>query len=749
MNELTVSRLLHVILYLLGFFILWEWIRPLESISDIGDSHYFVIFIVLMLILDFFSIKLLWKSLLVFLYIAFASYSLYYGSNPMFGLGWFILFIGDFINSIQAIFQLDWNDVTNSFRTFLFFILLWMMTYLLRYWLLVRRSILLFVFLSMAFVATLDTFTHYDGDWAIVRLFIFGVILLGVLRILRLTENGKIKTYITEYPRWFIPLCVLIALAISAGYFAPKPVAQWADPVPFIISTSEKFTGNDATVKTVGYDEDDSKLGGDFIPDDTVVFNALVDSKHYWFVESKNEYTGKGWEVTGSSDEFPIQSGKILTHTLPLRGEIELSEMKTDLISVVKREKQVPYPNPVYNAAIVPGVQGEEVIGNLTYIPETNKLIVDSEENFHWLASYDVMYQTPTYDINSLQAAESDQIGLYYPEPYNPESLYTQLPENLPPRIKELAEVITQDETTTYDKVKAIEDYFNSPDFTYSRTDVPYPKGDEDFVDQFLFETMRGYCDHFSTSMVVMLRTLDIPARWVKGYSSGTYVRYVDVYDKSLYQVTNNNAHSWVEVFFNDIGWVPFEPTKGYNLDLSIQYNTSTTPTSEIQTPSNEPKETQQQERPSTDAMLEQTSQAEQDKNISVSESVKNYISENWKRYIIVSAVVLLIIVLVYLLRGKWLPYIWLWRYSKSKNEDTFIRAYTALLKELNRYGIQRQFEQTLREYACRVDQHFSTTEMEKLTSYYEKIIYGNRSASAMWEEVKPLWESMMKKTIT
>ena len=82
-------------------------------------------------------------------------------------------------------------------------------------------------------------------------------------------------------------------------------------------------------------------------------------------------------------------------------------------------------------------------------------------------------------------------------------------------------------------------------------------------------------------------------------------------------------------------------------------------------------------------------------------------------------------------------------------DDEVFFKAYGALLKELSRYGIKRQSEQTLREYANRVDQHFSSAEMEKLTSYYEKIIYGNRNASTMWEEVKPLWESMMRKTIT
>ncbi len=60
-----------------------------------------------------------------------------------------------------------------------------------------------------------------------------------------------------------------------------------------------------------------------------------------------------------------------------------------------------------------------------------------------------------------------------------------------------------------------------------------------------------------------MLRSAGIPARWVKGYTSGEYKGAGD-HNGHIYEVTNNNAHSWVEVYFPDQGWVTFEPTKGF-----------------------------------------------------------------------------------------------------------------------------------------------------------------------------------------
>src|SRR5699024_777733 len=100
---------------------------------------------------------------------------------------------------------------------------------------------------------------------------------------------------------------------------------------------------------------------------------------------------------------------------------------------------------------------------------------------------------------------------------------YTQLPAQLPERVAELAEDIVASYDNRYDQTKAIEKYFRSDDhgFVYQLNDVPVPQSGEDYVDQFLFDTKAGYCDNFSTSMVVMLRTLDIPARWVKGFTSG------------------------------------------------------------------------------------------------------------------------------------------------------------------------------------------------------------------------------------
>ena len=66
---------------------------------------------------------------------------------------------------------------------------------------------------------------------------------------------------------------------------------------------------------------------------------------------------------------------------------------------------------------------------------------------------------------------------------------YTQLPKSLPRRVRDLAVSLTKDKDTRYDKVLAIENYFTDYSFIYETTNVSFPAQNQDYVDQFLFDT--------------------------------------------------------------------------------------------------------------------------------------------------------------------------------------------------------------------------------------------------------------------
>jgi hypothetical protein len=132
---------------------------------------------------------------------------------------------------------------------------------------------------------------------------------------------------------------------------------------------------------------------------------------------------------------------------------------------------------------------------------------------------------------------------------------YLPLPPEVPPRVLALARDLTSDVHTPYDQARAIEAYLRA--FTYT-LDLPAPPPNREIADYFLFDLQRGYCDYYATAMVVLARAVGLPARLVVGYASGTYDS-----DNVRFVVSQADAHSWVEIFFPDIGWLEFEPTGG------------------------------------------------------------------------------------------------------------------------------------------------------------------------------------------
>ena len=131
---------------------------------------------------------------------------------------------------------------------------------------------------------------------------------------------------------------------------------------------------------------------------------------------------------------------------------------------------------------------------------------------------------------------------------------YLQLPTDLPERVPVLAQEIIGGAENPYDKVLLLEAYLRGM-ITYDLSPPEAPPG-QDYVDFLLFDSQRAYCSGYATAMVVMARSLGIPARLATGYAEGTYVD-----QRGVFRVRENNAHSWPEIYFPGYGWIEFEPT--------------------------------------------------------------------------------------------------------------------------------------------------------------------------------------------
>lgn len=92
---------------------------------------------------------------------------------------------------------------------------------------------------------------------------------------------------------------------------------------------------------------------------------------------------------------------------------------------------------------------------------------------------------------------------------------------------------------------------------THYDRNTPAPPAGEDYVDWFLNHAQQGYCMHYATSAVLLLRAAGIPARYVSGYVA-------DVPHSGKTEVTDYGAHAWVEYYIDGVGWVPQEATPGY-----------------------------------------------------------------------------------------------------------------------------------------------------------------------------------------
>jgi transglutaminase-like putative cysteine protease len=161
------------------------------------------------------------------------------------------------------------------------------------------------------------------------------------------------------------------------------------------------------------------------------------------------------------------------------------------------------------------------------------------------------------YTVVSLVSDAEDEALRTAPDIYDTWlDRYFKLPATMPRRVRDLAwEIVSSARATNvYDQAKAIEKYLRDR-YTYN-TSIEQPPAGVDRADWFLFEGKEGYCEYYATSMVVMLRSLGVPARIATGYAPGTY----DV-AMQKYVVRESAAHAWVEVYFPGYGWIEFEPT--------------------------------------------------------------------------------------------------------------------------------------------------------------------------------------------
>lgn len=128
-----------------------------------------------------------------------------------------------------------------------------------------------------------------------------------------------------------------------------------------------------------------------------------------------------------------------------------------------------------------------------------------------------------------------------------------QLPPTVNPRVRALADEWRREKRTDAAVVGAALDYFRNQPFYYTLRPPAY---ENDPVDEFLFDVRRGFCEHYASAFVTLMRAAGLPARIVTGYQGGEANRA----EKYLI-VRQSDAHAWAEVWLPERGWVRVDPT--------------------------------------------------------------------------------------------------------------------------------------------------------------------------------------------
>lgn len=721
-----------LLLYLFGFLLLLEWMRPVEELTDTGNIWVFMIFLFLSLSFSYLNVSVLYSFLIKTVYVIFVLQLLYFEGSFL-SFEWLPFFITDMAKNVENLVFLQWDQLSDMFRSILFFILLGLMTYLMKYWLIIQRQILVFLVMTLLYITVLDTFTPYDALGAIIRTVVIGFILLGMLTYLRILDKENVRRQKANIKGWMLPLLLIIASSTFLAYLMPKSEPNWPDPVPFL----ENFVTGENGGST-GYGSDDSRLGGPFNGNNEVVYRTKTDSEHYWRIETKDVYTGKGWKSTREGVTFPFGQGDVPFS--PYAREFSAKESYWAYV-----ESKADYTHLIYPAGLKRVLASEKFSFNADMTLE--KIYSLSGQNQVPVRQYEVTYDIPSYNVNDLKKATDASLwGI--DERFM--ERYTQLPVSLPQRVKDLAQEITAGTDVWYDKVKAIENYFKNNGFIYEQTSVAVPRENDDYVDQFLFETKEGYCDNYSTSMVVLLRSVGIPSRWVKGYTEGEF-RGMDEVGLRTYEITNNNAHSWVEVYIPETGWVPFEPTIGYTgyAEFNTEDPADVEPEEQHEEEEQEPDE---EEEPVTEEEDQETASSnEEEQGFSMEElkaKAAAFLKKSWQIFLYALGFLALVMLILSLTRKRWLPRYYVARFKKKNENDDFLAAYLILLKQLEGCGLKRRQDQTLREYARFVDETFSTDEMGMMTGFYEQYLYKGVLEENTWRRTKNVWEKLIMKTI-
>ncbi len=263
-------------------------------------------------------------------------------------------------------------------------------------------------------------------------------------------------------------------------------------------------------------------------------FNVRSNRPSYWRLTSLDTFDGRIWSSGGS---FSRARGKLAKNAPDSHDPRRISQQfEIGALSAIW------VPAAFEASSVDPGDT------RMRWDADSSTLIVDDDRNTSDGFIYNVVSDAPRYTAAELRRS-TESFPAYI------RRQYLELPKDFNGGAARLARTVTRPGRDPFDRALLLQNWFRDR-FTY---DLHVPAGhSEDAIAEFL-SSRRGYCEQFAGTYAAMARSIGLPARVAVGFTPGD----VDPSDPELYRVKGKHAHAWPEVWFANLGWVPFEPTPG------------------------------------------------------------------------------------------------------------------------------------------------------------------------------------------
>ena len=427
----------------------------------------------------------------------------------------------------------------------------WLISYL-AVWNTIRRQ-RLWLAVAPAGIILLVNMYYYGGKevlgfWLFVYLF---VALLYAARLYTLRQEqrwqfGRIR-FKPEIERDFLQIGAIIALAavlfgtvVPSFAGAPQISGLWREisrPVRSVEDTfSRLFSGLQphGLPYTNPFGRTLALLGQRNLGTELVMEVRSPESR-YWQGVIYDRYTGGAFQ-SSDTDRMAVAANEEVTPT-----QFQQRDLLTQTVTVFFPNNTLIFAAPQPVAVNQTGWRDQLPSGELSMWTTLSPLGPGD--------TYRVVSSVSRATIEQLRSAGSN-----YPAAIR--DRYLQLPDTLPDRVRVLARQIVTDAQaiTPYDQAVALETWLRK-NIIYN-DQITAPATGQDGVDYVLFVVKQGFCDYYASAMAVMARSLGLPARIATGFAPGTFDT-----QRGVYQVYQNNAHTWPEIYFPQYGWVQFEPT--------------------------------------------------------------------------------------------------------------------------------------------------------------------------------------------